>query len=100
MIPLTIPLIFALMIAQAIIQNPEGPAAFWFSILPLTSPVIMMLRIPYGVPAWEIILSMTVLIATFIGTTWVAAKIYRIGILIYGKKFSYKDLWKWLRFKG
>ncbi len=100
MIPLTIPLIFALMIAQAIIQNPEGPAAFWFSILPLTSPVIMMLRIPYGVPAWEIILSMSVLIVTFIGSTWVAAKIYRIGILIYGKKFSYKDLWKWLRFNG
>ncbi len=100
MMPLTLPLILALVVAQAIIQNPEGPAAFWFSIVPLTSPVIMMLRIPYGVPAWEIILSMSVLIVTFIGTTWVAAKIYRIGILIYGKKFSYKDLWRWLRFNG
>ncbi len=100
MLPLTIPLILSLMVAQAIIQNPEGPAAFWFSVVPLTSPVIMMLRIPYGVPAWEIILSMSVLILSFIATTWVAAKIYRIGILIYGKKFSYKDLWKWLRFKG
>jgi len=100
MLPLTIPLILALVVAQAIIQNPEGPAAFWFSVVPLTSPVIMMLRIPYGVPAWEIILSMVILVITFIGTTWVAAKIYRIGILIYGKKFSYKDLWKWLKFNG
>ncbi|MEN8122240.1 MAG: ABC transporter permease [Bacteroidota bacterium] len=100
MLPLTIPLILALVVAQAIIQNPEGPAAFWFSVVPLTSPVIMMLRIPYGVPTWEIILSMGTLIITFIGTTWVAAKIYRIGILVYGKKFSYKDLWKWLRFNG
>ncbi len=100
MLPLTIPLILALVVAQAIIQNPEGPAAFWFSVVPLTSPVIMMLRIPYGVPTWEIILSMSTLIITFIGSTWVAAKIYRIGILVYGKKFSYKDLWKWLRFNG
>ena len=100
MLPLTIPLILALVVAEAIIQNPEGSAAFWFSVVPLTSPVIMMLRIPYGVPTWEIILSMSTLIITFIGSTWVAAKIYRIGILIYGKKFSYKDLWKWLRFNG
>ena len=100
MLPLTIPLILALMVAQAIIQNPEGPAAFWFSMVPLTSPVIMMLRIPYGVPAWEIILSMVILIISFIGSTWVAAKIYRIGILVYGKKFNYKDLWKWLWFNG
>ena len=100
MLPLTIPLILALIVAQAIIQNPEGPAAFWFSVVPLTSPVVMMLRIPYGVPTWELILSMVMLVVTFIGSTWVAAKIYRIGILIYGKKFSYKDLWKWLMFKG
>jgi ABC-2 type transport system permease protein len=100
MMPLTMPLILSLVLAQAIIQNPEGPVAFWFSIIPLTSPVIMMLRIPYGVPAWELILSMSLLIITFIGTTWAAAKIYRIGILVYGKKFSYKDLWKWIRFNG
>lgn len=100
MLPLTIPLILALMVAQAIIQNPEGPAAFWFSMVPLTSPVIMMLRIPYGVPAWEIVLSMGILVISFIGSTWVAAKIYRIGILVYGKKFSYKDLWKWIWFNG
>lgn len=100
MLPLMIPLILALVVAQAIIQNPEGPAAFWFSVVPLTSPVVMMLRIPYGVPTWEIILSMVLLVVTFIGSTWVAAKIYRIGILVYGKKFSYKDLWKWLRFNG
>lgn len=100
MLPLTLPLILSLVLAQAIIQNPEGPVAFWFSIVPLTSPVIMMLRIPYGVPAWELILSIALLAATFVGTTWVAAKIYRIGILVYGKKFSYKDLWKWIRFNG
>ena len=100
MLPLTLPLILSLVLAQAIIQNPEGPVAFWFSIVPLTSPVIMMLRIPYGVPAWELILSMALLAATFVGSTWVAAKIYRIGILVYGKKFSYKDLWKWIRFNG
>ena len=100
MLPLTIPLIFALMLAQAIINNHNGPAAFWLSIFPFTSPVIMMIRIPFGVPAWEIALSMVTLILTFIGTTWMAAKIYRIGILVYGKKITYKDLWKWLRFKG
>ncbi len=100
MLPITMPLILSLIVAQTVMQNPEGPAAFWFSIVPLTSPVVMMMRIPYGVPAWELILSMALLVLTFIGTTWLAAKIYRIGILIYGKKFSYKDLWMWLRFKG
>ena len=100
MLPLTVPLILSLIIAQTVMQNPEGPAAFWFSIIPLTSPVVMMMRIAYGVPAWELILSMFLLIITFIGTTWLAAKIYRIGILIYGKKFTYKDLWLWLKFKG
>jgi ABC-2 type transport system permease protein len=100
MLPITMPLILSLIVAQTVMQNPEGPAAFWFSIIPLTSPVVMMMRIPYGVPAWELTLSMVLLVLTFIATTWLAAKIYRIGILIYGKKFSYKDLWMWLRFKG
>lgn len=100
MLPITMPLILSLIVAQTVMQNPEGAAAFWFSIVPLTSPVVMMMRVPYGVPIWELILSMSLLVVTFIGTTWLAAKIYRIGILIYGKKFSYKDLWVWLRFKG
>ena len=100
MLPLTVPLILSMMVAQVIVQDPDGPVAFWFSVIPFTSPVVMMLRIPYGVPGWELALSMIALILTFIGTTWMAGKIYRIGILIYGKKFSYKDLWKWLTFKG
>lgn len=100
MLPLTVPLILSMMVAQVIVQDPDGPVAFWFSVIPFTSPVVMMLRIPYGVPGWELAISMIALILTFIGTTWIAGKIYRIGILIYGKKFSYKDLWKWLTFKG
>ncbi|MCF6242886.1 MAG: ABC transporter permease [Bacteroidales bacterium] len=100
MLPITIPLILSLIVAQTVMQNPEGPVAFWFSVIPFTSPVVMMMRVAYGVPEWELILSMLLLVLAFIGTTWLAAKIYRIGILIYGKKFSYKDLWMWLKFKG
>jgi len=83
-----------------IIREPDGPLAFWLSIIPFTSPITMMVRIPFGVSAWELILSMALLIAAFIGTTWVAAKIYRTGILMYGKKPSYKELWKWLRYNS
>jgi ABC-2 type transport system permease protein len=100
MLPLTIPLILAIVMAQAVIQNPEGPLAFWFSIFPFTSPVIMMIRIAFGVPAWEMALSMVLLVLTFIGTTWMAAKIYRTGVLMYGKKINYKELWKWLRYSN
>ena len=71
---------------------------FWFSIIPFTSPVIMLLRIPFGVPGWELALSMVLLVATFIGTTWLAGKIYRVGILMYGKKITYKELWRWLKY--
>ncbi len=100
MLPITIPLILSLIVAQTVMQNPEGPAAFWFSVVPLTSPVVMMMRVAYGVPAWELALSMILLILTFLATTWLAAKIYRVGILSYGKKVSYKDLWTWIKFKG
>lgn len=100
MLPITMPLIIAFLVAQSIIQNPEGAIAFWFSIIPLTSPVVMMVRIPFGVPAWEIILSMILLVLGFIGTTWMAGKIYRTGILMYGKKVNYRELWKWLRYKS
>ena len=100
MLPLTVPLILAIVMAQFVIQEPNGPIAFWFSIIPLTSPIIMMIRIPFGVPYYQIILSMSLLVAGFLGATWLAAKIYRTGILMYGKKVSYKELWKWLKYKN
>lgn len=100
MMPITIPLIFAIIMAQFVINNPEGPISFWLSIIPLTSPIIMMIRIPFGVPVFEVILSCSLLIAGFIATTWLAAKIYRTGILMYGKKINYKELWKWLTYKS
>jgi ABC-2 type transport system permease protein len=74
--------------------------AFWFSIIPLTSPIIMMVRLPFGVPTFDLVLSMVLLIVSFIGATWISGKIYRTGILMYGKKNSYKELWKWLFYKG
>jgi ABC-2 type transport system permease protein len=100
MLPVTVPLILSIVVAQTVIQNPESPLAFWLSMIPLTSPVIMMVRIPFGVPAWEIALSITFLILGFLGATWLAAKIYRTGILMYGKKSNYRELWKWIRYKG
>lgn len=100
MLPITIPLILSIVMAQFIIQNPDGPAAFWFSIIPLTSPIIMMVRIPFGVPIEELILSIGLLIGAFLATTWLAARIYRIGILMYGKKPSYREIWKWIKYKN
>ena len=100
MLPITVPLIFSLVVAQTVIQNPESPLAFWLSMIPFTSPVIMMVRIPFGVPTWEIALSAGILVVGFLGTTWLAAKIYRTGILMYGKKSNYRELWKWIRYKG
>ena len=100
MLPITVPLIFSLVVAQTVIQNPESPLAFWLSMIPLTSPVIMMVRIPFGVPTWEIALSAGILIIGFLATTLLAAKIYRTGILMYGKKSNYRELWKWIRYKG
>jgi ABC-2 type transport system permease protein len=99
MLPLTVPLILSVIMAQFIINNPDSPMSFWLSIFPLTSPVIMMVRIPFGVPYTELILSMLLLIAGFLGATWLAAKVYRTGILMYGKKVNYKELWKWIRYK-
>ena len=99
MLPLTVPLILSIILAQFIMVNPDGPAAFWLSIFPLTSPVIMMIRIPFGVPYFDLFLSVTFLILGFLGATWLAAKIYRTGILMYGKKISYKELWKWIKYK-
>lgn len=100
MLPLTIPLILSFTLAQNVMTNPESSLAFWLSIFPLTSPIIMMVRIPFGVPYFDLILSMVMLVLGFIGATWISAKIYRTGILMYGKKTSYKELWKWLFYKG
>ena len=99
-LPITIPLILAFIFIQPVMDNPDGTLAFWLSIIPLTSPVIMMVRLPFGVESWELLLSMILLIIGFILTTYLAAKIYRTGILMYGKKISYKELWKWLSYKG
>jgi len=97
-LPITIPLIISFILIQQIIENPEGSLAFWMSIFPLTSPVIMMVRLPFGVDNWELIISISILIASFMFSTWIASKIYRIGILMYGKKISYKDLYKWISY--
>lgn len=78
-------------------QNPEGPLAFWCSMIPFTSPIVMMVRLPYDVPLWQELLSIVILYGSFIAVTWISAKVYRVGILLYGKKPSYKDLWKWIR---
>ncbi|MBZ4676659.1 MAG: transporter permease, partial [Anaerophaga sp.] len=86
MLPITIPIIIALYVAMITFRNPQSDIVFWFSIIPLTSPVVMMARIPFQVPLWELLLSMTLLVAGFIFTTWLAGKIYRTGILMYGKK--------------
>lgn len=97
MLPVTMPLIFALIIAQsAVIANPNGVLAFWLSVIPFTSPVVMMVRLPFDVPLWQVLLSMTTLTLGFIFTTYIAGRVYRIGILMYGKKPSYKLIVKWL----
>ncbi len=100
MLPVTIPILLGLFVAMGTMQNPESSLSFWFSIIPLTSPIVMMARIPFDVHGWEIALSMGLMLLTIIGTVWMAAKIYRTGILMYGKKSSYKELWKWLTYKG
>lgn len=100
MLPVTIPIILGLIVAMGTMQNPESSLSFWFSIIPLTSPIVMMARIPFDVPAWEIALSMGLMIITIVGAVWMAAKIYRTGILMYGKKTSWKEIWKWMTYKG
>lgn len=98
MLPVTAPLILSMVMIGFIISNPNGPVAFWFSIIPFTAPVVMMARIPFGVPYWQVYLSMALLVLGFLATTWLAAKIYRTGILMYGKKISYRELWKWIKY--
>jgi ABC-2 type transport system permease protein len=100
MLPVTIPIILALMVAMGTMQNPGSAIAFWFSIIPLTSPIVMMARIPFGVPGWQIFISMALMVVTFLAFVWMAAKVYRTGILMYGKKTSWKEIWKWLKYSG
>ena len=98
-IPVTIPLMLGFFIAFYAFKAPDSAVVFWGSMIPFTSPIVMLARIPFGVPVWEVALSMSILVATFIACGWASAKIYKIGILMFGKKTSFKDLWKWLRMK-
>jgi ABC-2 type transport system permease protein len=100
MLPVMMPLIASIIIVMAVAKNPEGSLAFWASMIPFTSPVTMMARIPFGIPVWQIMLSMTILLATILGTIWIAGKIYRTGILMYGKKVNFKEIVKWLFYKN
>lgn len=100
MMPITIPLVISFIMSYSLVlKNPDGPVAFWMSIIPFTSPIVMMVRVPFGVPTWELLLSMGLLVAGFIFTTWIASRIYRVGILMYGKKVNYKELSKWLFYR-
>lgn len=98
--PITLPLIFTFALSQSfIINNPDSPMSVWLSIIPFTSPIAMMIRIPFGVPVWQLATSMVLLVLGFLLTAWVAARIYRVGILMYGKRVSYKELVKWFLYK-
>jgi ABC-2 type transport system permease protein len=99
MMPILMPLILAVYVGVfTVIEDPHGTVSTVFSFIPLTSPVVMLMRIPFGVPIWQQLLSLALLIGTFMFTVWFAAKIYRVGILMYGKKPSYKELYKWLKY--
>jgi len=100
MLPITIPIILGLLVMINAMQTPHSTISVVFSIIPFTSPIVMMARVPYGVPYWQLGLSAGLLVLTFLGTIWMAAKIYRTGILMYGKKVNYAELWKWIRYKN
>ena len=95
--PIIIIMIVALYAGMACIENPNGPMAVWCSIIPFTSPVVMMVRLPYDVPLWQLALSVVLLFATAAALVWVAARIYRTGILLYGKKTSFKEILRWIK---
>ena len=97
MMPITIPLIFSFIALQTILENPDSSLAFWCSIIPFTSPIVMMGRLPFDPPMWEVALSMVLLIIGFIFASWIAGRIYRVGILMHGQKVNYKILWKWIK---
>lgn len=100
MFPITLPLLFTYILSFAfLINNPDSTLAFWLSVIPFTAPIAMMVRVPFGVPDWQLALSMVMMVVGFLFTTWVAARIYRVGVLMYGKKASYKELAKWFFYK-
>lgn len=100
MFPITLPLIFTFILGMnVIVNNPDSNLSFWLSLIPFTSPIAMMIRVPFGVPSWQLALSVVLLIGGFIFTTWVASRIYRVGILMHGKKITYKELAKWFTYK-
>jgi ABC-2 type transport system permease protein len=100
MLPITLPLIFTFILGMnVVVNNPDSNLSFWLSVIPFTSPIAMMIRIPFGVPGWQLALSIVLLIGGFIFTTWVASRIYRVGILMHGKKITYKELAKWFTYK-
>lgn len=100
MMPIMLPIIASIMFLGVVIRDPNSAMAFWLSIIPFSSPIIMMVRIPFGVPGWELALSMILMVAGFLGTTWIAGRVYRIGILMYGTKVNYKVLVKWFMMKN
>ena len=100
LMPITLIIIFAFYVGLFSAEDPEGGMAWWCSMIPFTSPIVMMVRIPFGVAVWELILSFAILFASAIGMTWLASRIYRVGILLYGKKPSYKELFKWIKYKA
>jgi len=95
-----LPIILAFVMAQFTMQEPDSSIAFWASMIPFTSPINMMVRLPYGVPMWELATSMVLLVLGFLGCSWLSARIYRVGILMYGKKITVKEMAKWLFYKG
>ena len=94
-----LPIILSMIIMMSVFNDPNSPLAFWASIVPLTSPIVMITRIPFGIPSWEIALSVVLLYATFIATTWLASKIFRVGIFMHGKRPTWSELWQWVRMK-
>ena len=101
MFPITLPLILSYIVGiSVILRDPDGTVAFWMSMIPLTSPIAMVIRLPFGVPMWQLALSIFLLVLGFLGTVWLGARIYRVGVLMYGKKVTYKELGKWMFYKG
>ena len=99
MLPMVLIMGFSIYAGLASADNPDGSLAFWCSILPITSPIVMMVRLPFEVPIWQIALSLILLYLSFVGTSYFGGKIYRVGILMYGKKPSVKELLRWMRYK-
>ena len=97
--PISMPLILGLFVMLTAMQDPNSPLAVWCSIIPFTSPIVMVARLPYGVPAWELWTSIGVLFASFLAIVWFAGKVYRVGIFMYGKKPTFKELFKWMKYK-